>query len=364
MLFDYRPALRARTGVGEYLHGMVCALAKTAAPDDRVVAFSSSWKDRLAVPCDGVEIVDAQVPVRALNLLWHRLGWPAVDHFAGPVDIVHSPTPLLIPSRRARQIVTIHDLFFLDHPDATTGEVRRDYAALVGRHARRAALVVTVSHHIGALVVERLNVDPARVFTCRAGAPAWTPRAAVPAQGPVVFLGTLEPRKNVATLLDAWERLAARGGAVPELVLAGGRGAYGDVLLERLARPPLAGHVRHVGYLPNEAREAFYKQARLLVLPSFDEGFGLPVLEACAAGVPVLASRCGALPEVGGDAAEYLDPRNADAWAETVASLLAAPARLEQMRARGVARAATFSWTDSARALWLAYHSLAGRSAA
>lgn len=364
MLFDYRPALRARTGVGEYLHGMVCALSRTAAPGDHVVAFSSSWKDRLGEVCDGVEPVDAQVPVRALNLLWHRLGWPPVERFAGPVDVAHSPTPLLVPSR-GRQVVTIHDLFFLDHPDATTGEVRRDYAALVGRHARRAALVVTVSHHIGALVVERLNVDPARVFTCRAGAPAWTPREAVPAEGPVVFLGTLEPRKNVATLLDAWERLVARGGRVPELVLAGGRGgAHGDALLDRIARPPLAGHVRHVGYLADAAREAFYKEARLLVLPSLDEGFGLPVLEACAAGVPVLASRCGAIPEVGGDAATYLDPRDPDAWCETVTTLLASPGRLEQMRARGVLRASSFSWTDSARALWTTYHTLADRGAA
>jgi glycosyltransferase involved in cell wall biosynthesis len=342
---------------------MLCALVRTAATAERVVAFSSSWKDRLTAPCDGAEVVDAKVPVRALNLLWHRVGWPPVERFAGAVDIAHSPTPLLIPSR-GRQIVTVHDLFFLDHPDATTGEVQRDYAALVGRHARRAAMVVAVSHHVGALVVERLNVDPARVFTCRAGAPAWTPRKAVPAEGPVVFLGTLEPRKNVATLLDAWERLAAGGRPVPELVLAGGSGgAHGAALLDRIGRPPLAGHVRHVGYLEDGAREAFYKQARLLVLPSLDEGFGLPVLEACAAGVPVLASRCGAIPEVGGDAAVYLDPRDADAWASTVETLLASPDRLEGMRARGVARAATFSWTASARALWQAYHGLTDRSA-
>ncbi len=364
MLFDYRPALRARTGVGEYLHQMVCALAATAGAGDSVTAFSSSWKDRLAQPCPGVDLRDARVPVALLNLAWHRLGWPWVEQLAGAVDVTHSPTPLIVPSRRGRRVVTIHDLFFLDHPDATTGEVRRDYAALVGRHARRADLVVTSSHHVGALVVQRLDVDPGRVLTCPAGAPAWTPRPHVPADGPVIFLGTLEPRKNVGVLLDAWERLIAAGGPVPSLILAGGRGPDADALLARVARPPLAGHVTYEGYLPDEDREAFYKRARLLLLPSLDEGFGLPVVEACAAGVPVLASRNGALPEVGSDALEYLDPLDADAWASTVARLLADPARLEDMRVRGAARAAAFSWTASARQLWGAYRDLATRAAA
>ncbi len=364
MLFDYRPALRARTGVGEYLHQMVCALARTASGGDTVTAFSSSWKDRLSPPCPGVDVSDAQVPVRALNLLWHRLGWPPVERFAGAVDVAHSPTPLLLPTRKARRVVTIHDLYFLDHSEDTTAEVRRDYAALVRRHARRADLVVTSSHHVGALVVERLDVDPARVLTCPAGAPAWTPRPDVPADGPVIFLGTLEPRKNVVTLLDAWARIIAGGGPVPPLVMAGGRGPGADVLLDRLTRAPLAGHVRHEGYLPDAQREAFYKRARLLVLPSLDEGFGLPVVEACAAGVPVLASRCGALPEVGGDAPLYLDPLDSEAWAHAVADLLQEPQRLESMRRRGVARAAAFSWTKSAEALWAAYRALAERRAA
>ena len=364
MLFDYRPALRARTGVGEYLHQMVCALARTASRGDTVTVFSSSWKDRLQPPCPGVDAADARVPVRVLNLLWHRAGWPRIERFAGPVDIAHSPTPLLLPSRSARRVVTIHDLFFLDHPDATAFEVRRDYAALVGRHARRADLVVTSSHHVGALVVQRLDVDPARVLTCPAGAPMWTPRPSVPADGPVIFLGTLEPRKNVATLLDAWERLIARGGSIPSLVLAGGRGPGAAALLQRMNTAPLAGYVRHEGYLLDEDREAFYKRARLLVLPSLDEGFGLPVVEACAAGVPVLASRCGALPEVGGDALVYLDPLDAGAWAHTVASLLEDPGRLESMRRRGVARASAFSWDRSADALWIAYRTLAAGRAA
>lgn len=363
VLLDYRPALRARTGVGEYAHQVTCALAASAAEGDEIVAFSSSWKDRLTRPCPGVTVTDARVPVRCLNLLWHHLGWPAVERLAGPVDIAHSITPLLVPTRAARQVVTVHDLFFLDRPAATAAEIRRDYPRLVRAHATRADLVVTPSHHVSGLVVERLGVDPARVLTCASGGPPWTAREAVPADGPVIFLGTLEPRKNVHLLLDAWTILAARGGPVPPLVLAGGRGPDADEVLARIARPPLAEHVRHVGYLPDSGREAFYRQARLLVMPSLDEGFGLPAMEAYAAGVPVLASRCGALPEVGGDAPVYLDPHDAEAWAVAVTELLASPDRLEMMRQRGIARAAAFSWARTADTLWRAYRRLATRGA-
>ncbi|MGV3518116.1 glycosyltransferase family 4 protein [Luteitalea sp.] len=363
VLLDYRPALRARTGVGEYVHRTALALAATARPGDRVALFSSSWKDRLRAPSPDIETRDAHVPVRLLNRAWHRLEWPPVEWLAGPTDVAHSPSPLLLPARRAAQVVTIHDLFFLDHPEGTAAEIRRDYPTLVGDHARRADLVVTVSATVGAQVAQRLDVDPARIVTCPNGAPDWTPRPAVPTDGPVIAVGTLEPRKNIAGLLDAWTCLLEGGLRVP-LLLAGGAPPSAAPLLARLTRPPLAGVVRHVGYMEEADREAFYASARLLVLPSFDEGFGLPLVEAMAAGVPVVASQRGALPEVGGDAAVYVDPDDPRAMATEIASLLGDKGRLETMRARGAARVGQFSWQTSAVRLWAAYaQAIARRSA-
>ena len=360
VLLDYRPALRARTGVGEYVHRTALALADTAPAGARVAVFSSSWKDRLQSPGPAIEPRDARIPVSILNWSWHRLGWPPVEWLAGAADVVHSPTPLLLPSRRAAQVVTIHDLFFLDHPDATAAEVRRDYPALVATHARRADLVVTVSQAVADQVVSRLGVERSRIVTCPNGAPDWAPRAAAPADGPVICVGTLEPRKNIGGLLDAWERLVAAGVRVP-LKLAGGAPASAAPLLARLHRPPLAGLVTHVGYVDEAGRQAFYEQARLFVLPSFDEGFGIPAVEAMAAGVPVVVSRRGALPEVCGDAAEYVDPDHPQAMADVIGRLLACPTRLEDLATRGIARARRFSWRASAMLLWDAYREAIAR---
>src|SRR5688572_5046255 len=118
ILVDYRPALRARTGAGEYVHEIVRAY--TSAHADDVAVFSSSWRDRPATGTAArlqARIVDCRVPVGVLNFLWHRIGWPPIETLAGPCDVVHAAHPLLIPARRAAQVVTIHDLFFLAHPD-------------------------------------------------------------------------------------------------------------------------------------------------------------------------------------------------------------------------------------------------------
>ena len=128
ILVDYRPALRARTGVGEYIHTLIGAY--TASSEDTVALFSSSWKDRLS-PAVAHELrarfVDRRVPVSVLNYLWHRAEWPNVEMLAGDVDVVHAAHPLLIPAKRAAQVVTIHDLHFLHHPELTRAEIRRAF---------------------------------------------------------------------------------------------------------------------------------------------------------------------------------------------------------------------------------------------
>ena len=396
VLVDYRPALRERSGSGEYTHQLVKALLaafpSTATPRALALTlFSSSWKDRLPRSPDlaGAATIDRRVPVQWLNFAWHRLGWPAAETLAGgEYDVVHSPHPLLMPARHAAQVITIHDLNFLTHPERTRAEIRRDYPGLARAHARRADAVLVPSAYTAGEVERLLGVARDRMAICPAGAPDWAPRAAAPKNGYVLFFSTLEPRKNVGGLLDAYQQLLAgtatapaagpanrlfqgdvgeeaghgrRG--VPELVLAGRATDEAKPWLDRISRPPLAGAVRHIGYVEAGDRRALYEGARLLVQPSFDEGFGMPVLEAMSLGVPVVAANRGSLPEVLGGAGLLVDPEQPAEIAHAIGRLLADEGLAAACAQRGIAGARAFRWDETARRVFDTYRQAIERRA-
>jgi glycosyltransferase involved in cell wall biosynthesis len=413
VLIDYRPALRQRSGVGEYTHQLVAAMLAAHPPGSHAGAlelslFSSSWKDRLVPRAElaGAAVVDRRIPVRLLNWSWHRLGWPPVERLAGRrFDVTHSSHPLLLPSRTAAQVVTIHDLNFLAHPERTRAEIRRDYPALAREHANRADAILVSSAFTAGEVERVLGVPRDHIAVCPPGAPDWTPRGAAPKDGYVLFFGTLEPRKNIGGLLDAYELLlsgtakaapydngtakaapydkavpyinsasddttfvghrfsGAKPRNVPELVLAGKATDDARPWLDRIARAPLNGVVRHIGYVDDAKRQALYEGARLLVQPSFEEGFGLTVLEAMSLGVPVVAARRGSLPEVLGDAGPLVDPERPDDIANAVARLLADDGYAAACASKGLARARTFSWERTAHRVYDTYRQAIERRA-
>jgi glycosyltransferase involved in cell wall biosynthesis len=327
ILLDYRPALRQRTGVGEYAHQMASALARRADEAD-VTLFSSSWKDRLdrtAVP--GAASVDAKVPVRVLNLLWHRFGWPPVELFGARPDVAWSLHPLLMPSRAAR-VVSIFDLYFLDHRAQTAREVRRDYASLVASHASRADAIVTSSEYTRGLIETRLGIPRERIAVCYPGAPPWRVREES-SRGPILHVGTIEPRKNVPALIRAYLALAAQAD-IPPLVLAGRVGMAVDDLFPPGAPERLRSLVHFRGYVTDEERLRLYRDASMLVV------------------CPVVASSRGSLPEVIGDAGLLVDPDDEGALADAMRRALTDETLRREMAARGVARSRMFDWDVSA----------------
>jgi glycosyltransferase involved in cell wall biosynthesis len=362
VIVDYRPALRARTGAGVYMHELVRAF--TTRHRDEVAVFSSSWRDRVR-PDVGealhARVIDRRVPVQVLNYLWHRWQWPHVEALAGPADVVHAAHPLMIPTKRAARVVTIHDLYFLDQPQDTQAEIRRDYPALARLHAHEADVVVTSSGHTRDRIVNAFDLDPARIHVVRPGAPN---RPAPPRSGlggHVLFLGTVERRKNLDVVLDAYDALLARRVHVPRLVVVGREGPGGRAALDRLSRDPLRAITEYRGYVTDAERETLLASARLLVLPSWDEGFGLPVLEAMSAGVPVVVSDRGSLPEVAGDAGVVLAPDQAHAWADAIERLARDDGWARRQAENGRERARQFSWDEAATALRRAYESAIAR---
>jgi len=362
LLVDYRPALRARTGVGEWVHQLVRALLRHAAGSPEhasldVSLFVSSWKDRPSREAiddlPGARLIDRRIPVRWLTRAWNRLSWPPVDLLTGRrFDATFSATPLVVPTLAPATVVTVHDFDFLDHPDRTWAEMRADFPVLIARHLAKATLVAAISRFTASEATRRLQVPPGRIVLCRPGVPDWILKAGDPPppapDGYILFVGTLEARKNPAGLVRAYMRLRDRRPEAPRLVLAGARPPEPDPALDRALAGPAAAQVELRGYLDPAARRELYAGARMLVLASHMEGFGLPVLEAMALGVPVVVSDRGALPEVAGDAGVTVPAGDEEALAAAMHRVLSEPGLAEDLRARGLARASAFSWDTAA----------------
>ena len=378
LLLDYRPALRDRTGVGEWVHQLALNLLTLKSAGDESAAgleltlWSSSWRDRPAPSAlrelSGARFVDRRVPVRPLTWAWNRVGWPPVEALTSQrFDVVHSTTPLLLPARSGLRACTVYDLDFLAHPDRARGEMRRDFPKLVHAHTAKADLVVTISEYSKRQIEARLGVAPERIAVCRPGVPAWItgplPPRPAGAPGHVLFVGTLEPRKNIPALLAAYRLLAERQPSAPRLVLAGQATPAADAWLSETKAPPLRGRVVVEGYVSNKRRAELYAGADMVVLPSLDEGFGLPALEAMALGIPVVTSNVGALPEVVGDAGILVDPADVAGLAGALERVHTEPRAAARMREAGITRARQFSWPASARVMIGAYAEALRRAA-
>ena len=353
---DYRPALRCRSGVGEYIHCLARAL-RVSFPDDRLTLFTSSLKDRPLPDVEreipGARVSDHRAPVQLVNLAWHRLEWPPVEWCIGQsCDVAFSPHPLLLPARRAAQVVMIHDLDFLSHPERTQREIRRDYPALAGAHARRADRIITPSRYTQGQIAQRFDVPLDSIAICPPGVPAWPgPVKGFDPGGYLLFVGTLEPRKNIGGLIAAYAHLLGINPQLPPLVLAGRAGVGADRWLDQIAQPPLAGRIRYLGYIDDSRRQEVFAGARALIVPSFDEGFGMPALEAMSLGIPVIASARGGLTELVEGAGVLFDPDDPRSIAAAIAGVITDLDLAQLLSQRGLARAAGYSWERTAAAI-------------
>ena len=344
--------------------GLLAALARR--DDVEVVAYALSWRGRgeltAAVP-PGVRASTRPVPARIVRECWERgVARPRAEDWTGPVDVVHA-TNFVAPPARAPVVVTVHDVTFLRFPELCTPDTLR-YPRLLRRALARGAVVHTPSEFVADEVRDLLGAPTDRVVAIPSGIPPV--RDGDPERGRalagraryVLALGTIEPRKNLSTLVRAFDRVAATD---PELglVLAGPPGWDAARVQAACDASPARARILQTGFVDDRDRADLLAGASVFAYPSVYEGFGFPPLEAMQCGVPVVAGDAGALPEVLGDAARFVAPTDETALAAAIEAL-ADPDDRERAAyvARGHDRAARYDWDATATRMVELYRSL------
>lgn len=290
------------------------------------------------------------------------------------LDLLHSPD--FIPPKFGYQssVITIHDLNFLYYPKFLTAESRRYYNQQIEWAIQKADHIMADSHTTKNDLVSLLEVEEGKVtvahlaaaqaFQTLQGEDANTVAARYELQPSfLLFVGTLEPRKNVPGLLRAYRILLEEGATTAPLVLLGGRGWLYDDIFERVEALNLTEQVHFLHDVPDSDLPAIYNAASLLVTPSFYEGFGLPALEAMACGTPVVAADRASLPEVVGEAGLLVNPDDPADIAQALARVLDDSSLRSQMRERGLAQAERFTWEKTAQATLEVYRDVVGERA-
>ena len=275
------------------------------------------------------------------------------------LDLLHSPDFIPPAGGAGRSVITVHDLNFIYYPQFLTAESRRYYNQQIEWAVQRADHILADSHATKSDLALLLGVPPEKVTVAHlATDPAFRPlpdretRRALArydlAPGYLFFVGTLEPRKNVPGLLQAYRLLLGDGATSAPLVLVGGKGWLYDEVFERVEALRLSDHVHFLHDVPDADLVALYNGAAVLAMPSFYEGFGLPALEAMACGTPVVVADRASLPEVVGDAGLLVDPDEPDDIAQALTQVLNDEMLQTHVRDLGLAQAARFSWEETA----------------
>jgi len=345
------------TGIGRAVRG---ALGGLASRDDlELTVYALSWRGRGtlgAVVPPGVAVATRPMAAGVLLRAWQRCPAPPVEWWTGPLDVVHGANFVVPPTRSAAQVVSVWDLTAVRYPQMCTPTSRR-YPALVRAALARGAFVHTASRAVADEVIELLGASPERVRVVAPGIPDNPALGAAPpdpgARRYVLALGTVEPRKDLPGLVAAFATVAARHRDV-DLRIVGPAGWGEEALAAAIAASPVRERIKRTGWVADTG--PLLAGAAALAYPSRYEGFGFPPLEAMQAGVPVVATSAGALPEVLGDAALLVPVGEPQALADALDQVLGQPALAARLVDAGHQRVTRFSWQDMAGGLVSLYH--------
>ncbi len=366
---DISAAVHHRAGLGRYAASLSHALTRLI-PDELAFFYNA---EQGIQPLPGLE----HYPTRTVALgykPWRMLVWLGqlarvpYNRLVPDATLFHATEHLLLPVRGVPTVLTVHDLIFRHLPEHHKPLNRWYLNATLPLYCRRADHIIVVSEATRRDLMAAYNLPAEKITVIHEAA---DPRFKLPAPGAVarvrmsyglpeeylLYVGTIEPRKNLPRLLHAWEPLYMAGEA-PPLVIVGRRGWLADDFYAALERSPCREAVQFTGYVRDEDLPALYAGATAFVFPSLYEGFGLPLLEAMACGTPVACSNGSSLPEVVGDAALTFDPTEVAEITQALRRLLHEPELRESLRERGLQRAAQFSWERAARETLAVYRKL------
>lgn len=313
------------------------------------------------------------LPVTISNSLAQCAPWvlPYFDNYLGMPDIIHGTDHFVYPESKSLKVITIHDLAFIKYADYSSYIVRKTYLKRIKQCLKWTDLIITFSQSSKNDIIKYLDVEPKRIYITTQASRYCSEYLDIAfndlssnfikydfSRPYLLLVSTLEPRKNIINAIRAFNYLKTKAQVEHQLVIIGQKGWQYKPILAAIANSPWQKDIHYLGYLSDRQVAYFYSQADVFVYPSYYEGFGLPVLEAMSLGTPVVTSNTSSLPEVAGDAALLIDPRDPIQLAEAILKVISDSQLRQLMVRKGKERAKLFSWERTARETINAYKSL------
>ena len=354
---DATSALVRSAGVKSYTYHWLHHLRQQAGVNEEIHAFPllKTWT-RLDHEHSALPLAPTILRLGLLHSA-NVLGPWVLDLLLSGTDVFHAGNLVRQTPRKSRLTATIHDLTAWIMPEVHRRSTLRADNSFEERILKRADGLIAVSENTRQDAIRLLGIRPERIRTIHSGVPEeyFDARPRPRAKRYVLFVGTVEPRKNLDTLLDAWKSLKADVRERFDLVIAGPQGWNSSATMARIRQ-----EANYLGYVPEAEMPGLIAGAALFVYPSLYEGFGFPIVQAMAANVPVLSSRTSCLPEIGGEGAVYVDPRSPSEMAAQLTRLLESPEERSKLAQSGRARAECYRWERCARESLEFFREIAG----
>jgi glycosyltransferase involved in cell wall biosynthesis len=374
---DVSAAVHGRAGMGRYAAELSAALVSADHDDEYSLFYNGSEPVKLPPPLDRLRRLTSSLsnkPWRMSVLMAHQLR-RSQDALLPGIDLFHATDHLLPRFTSVRGVFTLHDLAFQRYPETHTFWNRSFLQRMMPTFLRSADAVIAISQATKKDILAHYEVPAEKITVIPDGvSPLFVPpsttdiasvrRAYLLPDDYILYVGTIEPRKSLTTLLDAYALLRQQG-AIDDrtkLAVVGKKGWLADDFFQKLQDLGLAGQVIMPGWVPDVQLPSLYGGARVFVYPSLYEGFGLPVLEAMACGAPVVCSNTSSFPEVAGDAAMMIDPQNPAALAAAIRRILTDKNLAARLSALGQEQARPFTWAETARQTLELYRQVYARS--